>query len=89
MPYWMTNDEHGITPAYDTGEVERLKTHGWKVLNEGARPLRPGKKAEAKPSAAPAPEAPAPVAAPVAAAAPAAPPAKAAKAAKPAKAKKK
>jgi hypothetical protein len=49
MPYWMTNPEHGVMPVYDTGEVERVKAHGWTLLNEGDSPLR--KPVEAAPAA--------------------------------------
>jgi len=41
MPYWLTNPAHGVMPAYDMGEVERNKLHGWTLLNVGESPVFP------------------------------------------------
>ena len=38
MIHWMVS-AHGRMPVYDKGEVERLKVHGWTLLNFGPAPL--------------------------------------------------
>jgi hypothetical protein len=49
--YWMTNPLHGVMPVYDLSDVERVKGHGWSLLNEGPSPLREApKEKEDKPS---------------------------------------
>lgn len=40
MPHWMKHPNHGELPAYDLGEVERLKKLGWFHLNTGDAPDR-------------------------------------------------
>lgn len=44
MVYYMTHPKHGTYPVYDTGEIERFKSHGWTLREDkpAAAPQGPG-----------------------------------------------